>query len=148
LFTWSNKRITELEETWILDPTYANYQNRVKIIVSGTRHSGYLDGNYEGKRGRVVAAIRTTADYEQSATVLFDNGEQRPILIRYIMPVCPRWRGDEALVLMHKERHHRAKEVIVRENVTEGEEVPVSTQADPLSVFNVKMEHLAELYPA
>jgi transcription elongation factor SPT5 len=137
-----------LEETWILDPAYANYQNRLKVKVSGTRHSGYLDGNYEGKQGRVMAAFRAAMDFEQSATIRFDNADQRAILIRYIMPVNPRWRGDEALVLMHKERHHKGKEVIVRENVTEGEDVPVSTQADPLSVFNVKGEHLAALYPA
>lgn len=138
--------LTELEETWILDPAYANYLNRVKIKVSGTRHSGYLDGEYEGKRGRVVAAFRAATDFEQSATVRFDNGDQRSILIRYIMPVNPSWRGDEALVLIHKDRHHKGKEVIVRENVAD-EDVPVSTQADPLSVFNVRMDHLVALHP-
>lgn len=137
----------ELEESWILDPAYANYQNRFKIKVSGTRHSGYLDGDYEGKQGRVVAAFRAAVDFEQSATILFDNGDQRSILIRYIMPVNPKWRGDEALVLIHKDSHHKGKEVIVRENVGDGEDVPVSTQADPLSVFYVKMEHLVALYP-
>lgn len=142
--TW----LAELEETWILDPAYANYQNRFKIKVSGTRHSNYLNGDYEGKKGRVVAAFRAAMDFEQSATIRFDNGDQRSILIRYIMPAHPSWRGDEALVLMHKERHHKGKEVIVRENVTEGEDVPVSTQADPLSVFSVNEEHLVALYPA
>jgi transcription elongation factor SPT5 len=138
----------ELEEVWILNPAYAKYQNRIKITVSGTRHSGYLDGEYEGKRGRVVAAIRAASDFEQSVTIRFDNGDQRPILIQYVTPVKPSWRGDEALVLIHKERQHKGKEVIVRENVTEGEDdVPVSTQADPLSVFSVKTEHLAALYP-
>lgn len=139
----------ELDEAWILDPTYANYQNRFKIKVTGTRHSGYLNGDYEGKQGRVVACIRAAMDFEQAATIRFDTGDQRSILIRHITPVQPRWRGDEALVLMHKTKQHRGKEVIVRENVADGDgvDVPVSTQADPLSVFSVTGEHLVALYP-
>ena len=97
----------------------------------------------------MVAASRAAEDFEQSVTIRFDDGDQRPILIQYVTPVKPSWRGDEALVLIHKERHHKGKEVIVRENLTEGEDdVPVSTQADPLSVFSVKTEHLVALYPA
>ena len=139
-----------MEEAWILDPTYANYyQNRLKIKVTGIRHSGYLNGDVEGKQGRVVACVRAAMDFEQVATIRFDAGDQRSILIRHITPVQLRWRGDEALVLMlmHKTKQHRGKEVIVRENVADdGVDVPASTQADPLSVFSVKGEHLVALY--
>jgi transcription elongation factor SPT5 len=102
----------------------------------------------ENRAERLVACVRAAMDFEQAATIRFDTGDQRSILIRHITPVQPRWRGDEALVLMHKTKQHRGKEVIVRENVADnGVDVPLSTQADPLSVFSVKGEHLVPLYP-
>jgi transcription elongation factor SPT5 len=130
---------------WIFDPMFANYQQRIKVLISGTRRTDYLSGDFEGKAGRIKAATRNSAEFDQSALIAFDTGEERSILVRYLVAAPPMYKDSEAIVLAHKDEKNKGKVVIVRE--VPDDIIPVSTTSDPGLVFEVKRDFLAALYP-
>lgn len=130
---------------WIFDPAFANYQQRIKVRVHGTRQNGYLDGSLEGSKGRIKAATKSAAEFDQSALIAFESGAERSILVEYLLPAPPEFLNAEALVLAHKDGKNKGKVVIVRE--TPDDIIPVSTMSDPTFVFEVKRDFLAALYP-
>ncbi|KAF9460432.1 hypothetical protein BDZ94DRAFT_933662 [Collybia nuda] len=134
----------DLDDMWIFDSAFANYQQRIKVQVHGTRVSNYLNGDFEGKTGRIKAATKSSAEFDQSALIAFDSGEERSILVRYLLPAPPEFLHSEALVLAHKDEKNKGKVVIIRE--VPDDIIPVSTMSDPSFVFEVKRDFLAALY--
>ncbi|KAJ7647456.1 transcription elongation factor Spt5 [Roridomyces roridus] len=92
----------EPPEAWLVDPAYKKYLTRIKVRVQGTRtaYPQYLDGQYEGWEASVVAATPSATQFEQTAMLTFDSGQSRPgFLVKYLLPVEPRFENQEALVL-------------------------------------------------
>ncbi|RDB17280.1 Transcription elongation factor SPT5 [Hypsizygus marmoreus] len=133
-----------LKDTWIFDQISPNYLNRVKVKVFGTRLLNYLDGDYENKCGRLLGAARAATGFEQTATIRFDDGDQRTILAKYLVPVTPTHMGEEAWV-MTRDKLHGGKVVIVRET-PDAVIVPVSMK-ESSSIFEVQKDNLVVLYP-
>ncbi|KAF8957531.1 hypothetical protein BDZ97DRAFT_1906781 [Flammula alnicola] len=106
----------ELDENWLFDNALANYLTRVKVVIQGTKASQYLEGEYEDKTGRLVAAQENPGAFEQTARVQFDSGEERSIVARYIMPQRPTYSGEEVLVLAGKQK---GRALVVREKPEE-----------------------------
>lgn len=111
--------------------------------VHGTRPTGYRDGDYENKTGKILSASIVGPEFEQTALIKFDTLEDPiSIQVKYISPVQPQHRDDEVLVL---DREHKGKVFIVREKPdrTAG----VSTKQEPASIIEVSTDTLATLYP-
>jgi len=109
----------EQDWEWIFDTKFANFLQRVKIKIHGTRITNYLEGDYEGKKGRILGAVRSGAAFEQTATVAFEDGEQRSVQMRYIDGVLPSAVGEEAVVIRGPEK---GKLVVMREKEGDEEE--------------------------
>ena len=117
-----------LEPNWIFESAVSNYLGRLKIIIQDTRSTQYLQGDYEGKEGRVLAASKNPATFEQTARVRFDSGEERSIIARYIRPQRPTYTGEQILVLDGK---HIGKVMVVREKPDTGDvQIVASSIAD------------------
>lgn len=130
---------TEPPETWLLDPTYRKYINRIKVRVQGTRtaHPQYLEGEFEGQEATVVAASQSATQFEQTAMLMFDNGTTRTgFLVKYLLPVEPRFENEEALVL--DDPKHKGLVVKLRE-------APDGDSRRPVAVSPLKSTDVFEL---
>jgi transcription elongation factor SPT5 len=88
----------EREPDWLLDPMLGQYLQRIKVKVQGTRHANYLDGDYEGKIGRVLGAATVAEGFEHDVTIEFEDGTSRSVLVRYVVPVEPDKLKQQVLV--------------------------------------------------
>jgi transcription elongation factor SPT5 len=135
-----------LEHNWIFDPAFSNYVTRMKIKITGTKPTQYLDGEYEGKTGRITGAQEIPGVYEQTARVRFDkDGEQRSIITRYIEPDEPDEPesafGGEVLVLGGE---HKGRVLVLRD--TDANCWVVSTRENPSDVQKVPTGLVVLLY--
>ncbi|KAJ7497170.1 transcription elongation factor SPT5 [Mycena latifolia] len=139
----------EPPETWLLDPAYRNYINRIKVRVQGTRtvHPQYLDGEYEGQEAHVVAATQTAPQLDQTAMLVFENGTTRTgFLVKYLLPVEPRFEGEEVLVL--DDPKHKGLVVKLREAPDADSRRPVTVSPiKSTDVFELMRDRLALLRP-
>ncbi|KAG6832190.1 hypothetical protein H0H87_002300 [Tephrocybe sp. NHM501043] len=127
---------------WIFNSLLANYHPRMKILVKGTRLSNYLNGDYENRIGRIIAASRVADGFEQTVMMRFDTGEERTISLEYLEPVRPTQIEEEALVF----EGQNIGQVVVMREVPEADSVSVSMKQS-FSIFEVKKKHLVALYP-
>ncbi|KAG6809599.1 hypothetical protein H0H92_015601 [Tricholoma furcatifolium] len=130
---------------WIFEPALANCQSRMKIMVTGTRLSNYLNGDYEGRRGRIIAAARTAEVFDQSVMVRFDSGEERSINIEYLEVVRPSQMDEEAVIIVPP----KAGQVVITRDVPDEDDdapVSVSTKESSLSIFEVQKKYLVAMY--
>jgi len=131
-----------LEHNWIFDPAFANYLDCIKIKITGTKQTQYLEGEYEDRTGRITGAQEIPGVYEQTARVLFDkDGEQRSIITRYIETVKPSYVGEEVLVLGGKQK---GRALVVRE--TDSDETVVSSRANPSDIDKLPTDMVVLLY--
>lgn len=114
--------------------------------VTGTRLSNYLNGDYEGRRGRIAAASRVSEAFEQTVMVRFDSGEERTISLEYLEPVLPSQMEEEALVI--NERDKSFGQVLIMREKPEADTVSVSTRQQSFAIFEVQKNNLVALYPA
>ncbi|KAF8624668.1 hypothetical protein AX17_006999 [Amanita inopinata Kibby_2008] len=135
----------ELPEQWLLDPALGQDLKRIKVEIQGTSHVNYLNGELEGKFGRVLGATKVTGSFEQTVTVELEDGESRAILNRYIVPVQPDKLGQEVLVIAGKDKGTVA---IVRETPDSAKVVLSLKGVEQMGVFDVVKHHLAVLYNA
>ncbi|KDR77014.1 hypothetical protein GALMADRAFT_246210 [Galerina marginata CBS 339.88] len=107
------KTANTLDPNWLFDREFANYLTRVRVKIRGTKPTQYLQGDYENKKGRLVAAQQNPEDYQQTARVLFpDTGEERSILAKFIFPQKPTYTGEEVFVFAGE---HKGEAMVVRE---------------------------------
>lgn len=134
----------DLDKNWLFDPMFANYITRIKVVVHGTRVAQYLNGDLEGRTGRVLAAQEVPDAYEQTVRVKLDTGEERAITATYLEPVKPMYSGEEVLVLAGGKK---GRALVVREK-PEDEDLPVvvSSKANPADIANVPMKLVVALY--
>ncbi|SJL10156.1 related to SPT5-transcription elongation protein [Armillaria ostoyae] len=97
---WREEDPEGLSEEWLLDTVLSNVLQRIKIRIEGSRNYNYLDGKYEGLTGQVMAATRVGANMEQTAMIAFDNGEQRSILMKFVVPMQPSGLDGENGVML------------------------------------------------
>ncbi|KAJ7675048.1 hypothetical protein B0H17DRAFT_1016531 [Mycena rosella] len=139
----------EPPETWLFDPAYRNYINRIKVRVQGTRtvHPQYLEGEYEGQEAHVVAATQTAPQLDQTAMLMFENGTTRTgFLVKYLLPVEPRFEGQEVLVL--EDPKHKGVVVRLREAPDADSRRPVTVSPiKSTDVFELMRDRLALLRP-
>ncbi|KAJ7925139.1 hypothetical protein B0H13DRAFT_1975218 [Mycena leptocephala] len=139
----------EPPETWLLDPAYRNYLTRIQVRVQGTRmvHPQYLEGELEGQEAHVVAATPSAPQFDQTAMLMFEDGTTRTgFLVKYLLPVEPRFENDEALVL--DDPKHKGTVVKLREAPDADSRRPVTVS--PLKstdVFELMRDRLALLRP-
>ncbi|KAG6860531.1 hypothetical protein C0995_010102 [Termitomyces sp. Mi166 len=131
---------------WVFNTALANYLPRVKVQVTGTRLSNYLNGDYEGRRGRITAASRASEAFEQTVMVRFDSGEERTISLEYLEPVLPSQMEEEALVINEKDKSFG--QVLVMREKPDADTVSVSTRQQSFAIFEVQKNNLVALYPA
>lgn len=67
--------------------------------MHGTHHDNYLNGDYEGKVGRVLGAAKVADGFEQTVMIEFEDGTSRPVLMRYVVPVEPDKLSQQVLVI-------------------------------------------------
>ena len=130
---------------WVFNTALANELSRVKVQVSGTRLSNYLNGDYEGRRGRITASSRASEAFEQTVMVRFDSGEERTISLEYLEPVLPSQMGEEALVINEKDKSFG--QVLVMREKPDADTVSVSTRQQSFAIFEVQKNSLVALYP-
>ncbi|KAJ6475205.1 transcription elongation factor SPT5 [Mycena vitilis] len=139
----------EPPEAWLFDPAYRNYLHRIKVRVQGTRmvHPQYLDGELEGQEAHVVAATPSAPQFDQTAMLMLENGKtQTGFLVKYLLPVEPRFENEEALVL--DDPKHKGTVVKLREAPDPDSRRPVTVS--PLKstdVFELMRDRLAGLRP-
>ncbi|KAF5384247.1 hypothetical protein D9615_003416 [Tricholomella constricta] len=147
----NGQKSSKTKDLWIFSPACANYQDRMKVIVHGTRIVDYLNGDYEGRRGRIIGATRVADSFEQTAMVRFDSGETRSISVQFLEPVLPTEMGEEALVFAASEKEKTGRVVILRDRLDVDElgsvAVPVSTKEAASAIFEVQKDSLVALYP-
>ena len=114
---------------------------RIKIQLHGTKQANYLGGEHEGKRGRITAGTKAPQGYEQTATVLFEDGERRSIVARFIEPVHPTAIDEDVLVAAGE---NKGSLMVVRE--LDDDMCTISSKANPARVFSVSREVLVSLY--
>ncbi|TFK25420.1 transcription elongation factor SPT5 [Coprinopsis marcescibilis] len=131
-----------LESDWLFDPAVVPHHPRIKIQLLGTHVANYLGGEYEQQKGKVIAGNKAPSGYEQTATVLFESGEQRSVVARYIAAVPPSHNGEEVLIAGGKQK---GAIMVVRED-PDDETVTVSSRSNPGAVFAVPKELLIALY--
>lgn len=118
----------------------------MKVEVSGTRtEASYLNGEYEKKRARIIAAARVGEDYDQTAVVAFESGEQRNFKVYFLQPVQPTEADEEALVM--EDHKLCGKVVVLREKPEIGGDVAVSTREAAAQIETVPLSSLVALYP-
>jgi len=121
----------------------AGYLNRIKIEINGTKETNYLDGRYERRTGRILAAEEAPG-FEQKATVQFtDTLEEMDIVTKYIVPLRPTYSGEEVVVLSGR---HKGELLLVRELEDENVPVVVSSKANPSDIDTVGIKALATMY--
>lgn len=134
-------------DMWIFSQACANYQQRMKVMVKGTRIANYLNGDYEDRRGRILGATQVADEFQQTAMVRFDSGDERSISVKFLVPVLPVDIGDEALVTGEGQTRHLGKAVVLRDRAEPGELVTVSTKDSASTLFEVQTDSLVALYP-
>lgn len=133
-----------IDENWIFDSVLANYLHRIKVVVKGTKISQYLNGDYEGKIGRIVAAQKTSDrhEHEQTARIqFFDPDEERSFAVKYIIPHEPKYSGEEVLVFGGKQK---GMVLLVREK-PEDEMIAVSSRQNPVDFDYVPKRNMVAL---
>lgn len=115
---------------------------RIKVQIHGTRHENYLNGDYEGKTGRVLGAAKVGDGFEHTVLVEFEDGTARSVLMRYITPVLPDKLGQQVLVMGGPDKGTVA---IVRET-PESDQVVLSKVNEPLIIIEAAKHHLVVLY--
>jgi transcription elongation factor SPT5 len=133
---------TKEANEWLLDSVLGQHMKRIKVQIQGTRHENYLNGDYEGKTGRVLGAAKVGDGFEHTVLVEFEDGTARSVLMRYIVPVSPDKLGQQVLVIGGPEKGTSA---IVRET-PDSEQVVLSKVSDPLIIIEAARQHLAVLY--
>ncbi|KAJ3502048.1 hypothetical protein NLJ89_g9064 [Agrocybe chaxingu] len=128
-----------VDPNWLFDPVLANYLSRLKIIVKGTKTMQYLDGDYENRTGRILAAQENPAEFEQTARIRFDNGEERSFIARYIVPQTVSKIGEDVLIIGGT---HRGRVLVVRE------QPEPDSRGDTPVVVGTKHEFSIENVPA
>jgi hypothetical protein len=124
---------------------FANYLPRIKVVVHGTRIAQYLNGDLEGRTGRVLAAQAVPDAYEQTVRVQLDDaGGERALAAAYLVPVRPQYSGEEVLVLAGAKK---GRALVVREKPEDADlPVVVSSRANPADIANVPMKLVVALY--
>lgn len=132
-----------MDENWIFESILSNYLYRVKIVIHGTKETQYLQGDYEGKAGRILAAQENPDAFEQTARVRFEDGEERSIAAKYIVPQDPKnsLRGEEVLILAGKQR---GRALVIRGD-RDDDELVVSSKQDPSNVDKVSKSFVVPL---
>ncbi|KAJ6593750.1 hypothetical protein B0H19DRAFT_1091862 [Mycena capillaripes] len=139
----------EPPETWLMDPAFRNYLHRIKVRVQGTRmvHPQYLEGALEGQEAHVVAATPSAPQFDQTAMLMMEDGTTRTgFLVKFLLPVEPRFENEEALVLDDPKR--KGMVVKLREAPDPDSRRPVTVS--PLrstDVFELMRDRLALLRP-
>lgn len=107
----------------------------------------YLDGEYEGQEAQVVAATPTGPQFDQTAMLVFENGTTRTgFLVKYLLPVEPRFEGEEVLVL--EDPKHKGIVVKLREAPDADSRRPVTVSPiKSTDVFELMKDRLALLRP-
>jgi transcription elongation factor SPT5 len=132
-----------VDEQWIFDPVLANYLHRIKIVIKGTKTAQYINGDYEGKTGRMVAAQKAPEGLDQTARVqFFDTGEERSFAVRYITPQEPKFSSEEVLVLDGK---LKGMVLLVREKPDIDEMIAVSSRQHPVDFDYVPKKNMVAL---
>jgi transcription elongation factor SPT5 len=102
----------ELASDWIYDPLFASVFTRLIVQVEGTRLDQYLDGQFEGKQGKIIAGQKSAEIYDQTALVEFEDDKgtksSRSMLTKYLSPIQPLKSSDECLVLGGQYKGHVA----------------------------------------
>jgi transcription elongation factor SPT5 len=130
-----------LDENWVINNVLSNYINRVKVVIMGTKATQYLDGDYEGKVGRLVA-LQENPGYEQTARIRLDvNGEERSIMTKFISPQPPTHIGEDVLVLGGK---HKGTALVVRET-PDNDMIAVSSRQSPADIEYVRQSKVVAL---
>jgi transcription elongation factor SPT5 len=121
----------------------ANYLHRIKIVIRGTKTTQYLNGDYEGRTGRIVAAQKAPDGLEQTARVqFFDTDEERSFAVKYITPQEPKFSGEEVLVLDGKQK---GMVLLVREKPDIDEMIAVSSRQFPVDFDYVPKKNMVAL---
>ena len=130
-----------MDGDWLLDPALGQHLKRIKVQIQGTRHENYLNGDYEGKIGRVLGAAKVTDGFQQTVMIEFEDGESRAIMMRYVVPVQPDKLGEQVLVIGGKAKGTAA---IVRETPDSG--LVALSAIEQVSIFDAAKHHLVVLY--
>jgi len=95
----------------------------------------------------VVAASQSATQFDQTAMLIFDNGQTRAgFLVKYLLPVEPRFENEEALVL--DDAKHKGSVVKLREAADGDSRRPVAVSpVKSTDVFEVMRDRLALLIP-
>lgn len=137
-------------QDWIYDGRLRDILKRMKIEIRGTHADNYLDGDYERRTGRIIAAVKTNTNFESSATIQFDpspsepNGETRSILVKYITAVQPTMTNEQAVILRGSQT---GVVVVCRGDPDEGMLVTVSPVGGSTVIQEEEKENLVALYP-
>lgn len=124
--------VPDLADGWLFDSAFAKYITRFLVRIEGTRPDQYLDGEFEGKAGRIVAAQENPQVYEQTARVRFENGDERSIPTKYIVRRLPQFIGQEVLILRGNKK---GQPLVVREDPSDDDKILIlSTKAQPTVV--------------
>lgn len=131
-----------IDEDWLFDTAFASYLSRIKIVIKGTKSFQYLNGDYEGKSGLVVAAQRIPGRVEQTARVkFFDTDEERSFSVKFITPQEPKYTGEDILVFRGEQQGMVS---VVREK-PELDMVTVSSRQNPMAVHSIPKRDMVAL---
>lgn len=139
----------DLDGEWMFDMQLANYLGRVKVVVESSKHQSYLEGQFDGRKGRIVAAQKNPTAYEQTVRVKFTDRpghqeEERSIVSSFVVPVRPSYSGEEVLVLAGK---RIGNALVIREKPEYGDKkVVASSKANPADIDNVPMNLVGAMY--
>ncbi|KIY63191.1 transcription elongation factor Spt5 [Cylindrobasidium torrendii FP15055 ss-10] len=100
-------------DDWITFPKFMHVQKRMCVFINGTREGEYLNGDYEGQRGRIDAGMVTGAT--PTAYIEWDDPglEARSMKADYIFPVQDGLKEDD-VVLIGAGKHQGATGTIQR----------------------------------
>lgn len=138
-----HSHLLELEEGWLFDPAFSNYVSRLLITIQSKGDVQYVDGQFDGSTGRVLAAQDAAREYEQTARIKFDSGEERSVPIMFVVPQEPTFSGQDVLVLGGNKK---GQALVVRENPKGEDLVVVSSKAHPADIDNVPMKFVIPLH--
>jgi hypothetical protein len=126
----------------MFDSIVAKHLQRIKVVITGTKTTQYLHGDYESKSGRIVAAQRAPDQHEQTARVrFFDTDEERSFAIKYIAPQEPKYTDEDVLVLRGKQQ---GMVLVVREK-PDMDLITVSSRQNPVAFDYVQKKDVVAL---
>lgn len=119
------------------------YLQRIKVKIHGTRHENYLEGDFEGKIGRVLGVADVADGFEHTVTIEFEDGTTRGVLMGYVVPVVPDKQKQQVVVIGGPFKGTAAS---VAES-PDSDMVVLSTKVDEqIKVIEAAKHHLVVLY--